>query len=126
MTPHELLESANLMPFMAWKARAKEALGAGAPDTKVELIKALEATLPRDAVPPEIKAPEGAVEVNLTKKYTPFKIMNEDGVFVEQDKAQPMQSISPGPAYLEKKEAQRVLERKQATPTHNTFAQMGA
>lgn len=126
MTIQELLDSANQMPFMAWKARAKEVLGADSPDTKAELIAALEDRLPRALPPEDIPPPAGAVEVYLKKKYTPFKIMNEDGAFIDQDAGKPMLSIPAGPAYLEKKEAQRVLERGQATPTPRTFAQMGA
>lgn len=126
MTIQELLDNANQMPFMAWKARAKDLLGADSPDTKVEIIAALEARKPQALPPEDIPPPSGAVEVFLSKKYTPFKIMNEDGKFVDQDQAQPMLSVPAGPAYLEKKEAQRVLERGQATPTSRTFAQMGA
>ena len=121
----QLLESANQMPFMAWKARAKELLGADSPDTKAELVAALESRLPKTLPPENIAPPTGAVEVLLHKKYTPFKLMNEAGEFVAQDPMKPMLSIPAGPAYLEKKEAQRVLERGQGAPTHNTFAHMG-
>lgn len=126
MTIQELIDSAGQMPFMAWKARAKDMLGADSPDTKAELLAALEDRLPKALPPEEIAAPPGAVEVYLKKKYTPFKIMNEEGAFVEQDPTLPMVAIPEGVAYLEKKEAQRVLERNQATPTSNTFAQMSA
>lgn len=126
----ELIDQANIMPFMAWKARAKALIGEEAPNTKAELLDILLEMVPKP-VEVDRDAPAGAVEVLLIKKYTPFKVMDDDGAFVDQ--ALPngkhvqdasLVSIPAGIAYLEPREAERVLERGQATPTRNTFRQM--
>lgn len=127
----ELIDQANIMPFMAWKARAKVLIGEDAPNTKAEMLEILVEMLPKQ-VETEREAPAGGVEVLLKKKYTPFKVMTEDGAFVEQatpkgvhiDPQSSLISIPAGIAYLEKREAEQVLERSQATPTQNTFRQL--
>lgn len=128
MNAQELIDTQpggpNGMQFMAWKARAKECLGGDAPDTKDKILEALtaKAEAERPPEPEMVVPPSGAVEVDLHKKYAPFKIMNDEGEWIDQGEVK--QQVPAGLAYLHPDEAASVLERKQASPTQNTFRQM--
>jgi hypothetical protein len=127
MTASELLTMAGDkdVPYMSFKAKALDYLGDQSLEKKADIIAALKERAEDEAPAADepVKTPAGAVEVNLLKKYAPFFLMDEDtGEWVEQGEV--TQQVPAGLAYLREDEAQRVLERGQASPTANTFRQM--
>lgn len=127
MSAEQMILRAEDMKFMSWKAKALEYLRAHDINTddlsnKGDIIAALQLQAEQEQPdePAAPQAPEGAVEVNLKKRYCPIWIMNEDGSWERQ--GEQTVTIDAGLVFLRSDEAQRVLERGQAEATPNTFA----
>lgn len=108
--------------FKTFQAAAKEVLGEDCPDTKAEILEALEA----------MKAPEAEAqdeklfEVEMLRKYAPMGryAVEDDGVWHDYHQVEEGNTFTVAPGRtvrLPKAEANRAIKMKIATVTERTF-----